>query len=303
MAELYLICEGPADGLDNRVLDRMVAQRFARNILIQPACGDASLRSVAEHYLERSRLRLPDGSWGAPSDRVFTVEDRDYRTRRAADASWEPSSVHLIWRRHEIENYLLDPRVIAQAFQNLRSLMRRWHPGLPSSASDVDSLMQQLARPMAENFVGWVTYWRLVDHKRTLADTRFLYPDRRNPLRPVRYPGRQAWLDHLHRECARLRADCQEISTSDEFSDAYIDRLYDANLATTESQDFWATGRYVEDMGGHELLSAPLEHLSQSGIPISQSDLETELLQALDQIYTPGFYPVDDFAQLADRLA
>lgn len=303
MAELCLICEGPADGLDRRVLDKMIAQRFARNVLVIPACGDATVHSVAVHYRERSRSLLPDGTLGKPMDRVLTIEDRNYRTRQAADSSWKPNSVHLIWRRHEVENCLLDCRITAKIFENLRSSVEHWPDSLPTLPSQVDSLMQQLAYPMTENYVGWLTYYKLVGEKRTLADIRFRHPDRKNPLQPARYPGRQAWLDYLHQESARLRADCQKLGLATEFDDAHVDRLYDTNLKTAQSSDFWTSGRYLEDMGGHELMSALLEHLNMSGVSISRDDLETELLQALDQIYAPGFYSPDDFAELSNRLA
>ncbi len=295
-----LICEGRRGGLDDRVLNMLVVQKFALEVMLYPACGDASLRSVAEHYRERSRLR-GDGL-GESLDRVFTIEDRNYRSRQVADDSWRSDSRRFIWRRHEIENYLLDFRVVAQVFENLCSYIPR-SAALPTLASQVDLLMQELARPMVEHFVGWLTYWQLVGRKKELVDLRFLHPDRRRPLRPARYPDRQVWLEYLHQECARLCADCQTFCQAAEFDDLHIDRCYDRNLDRCTHCDFWEQGRYIEEMGGHELVSALLGHLNVSGIPISLGDFETELLTVLDRLYEPGFYEVDDFKALADKLS
>jgi hypothetical protein len=43
---IYLICEGPADGLDVRVLDLIIAQKLGRPVQVIPAGGESSLRSV-----------------------------------------------------------------------------------------------------------------------------------------------------------------------------------------------------------------------------------------------------------------
>ena len=108
MAEIYLICEGKADSLDISVLDAIIAQRYGIDVQIYPACGDASLKSVAEHYRERG------GAY------AFTIQDRNYRPHKEAENSWKSGKPHLIWRRHEIENYLLEPSVISQALKNIK---------------------------------------------------------------------------------------------------------------------------------------------------------------------------------------
>jgi hypothetical protein len=60
-------------------------------------------------------------------------------------------------------------------------------------------------------------------------------------------------------------------------------------------------------MGGHELMTALHNYLRANGFPhLSQSDLEIELLKALEQQYTPGYFVFDnqpdDFVELAQRL-
>lgn len=67
---IYLVCEGPHDGLDVRVLDLVIVQKLGRDVLVEPAGGDRSLGSVANYLEKRYRVR------------AFAVEDRNFRCRR-----------------------------------------------------------------------------------------------------------------------------------------------------------------------------------------------------------------------------
>lgn len=123
MAEVYLICEGPADGLDVRVLNLVIAEKFSKAVWINAAGGDTSLGSVATWFEEKSRRSLKNGTLGPPVDRAYSVEDRDYCSAQEVEARWRPASKRFMWRRHEIENYLLDPRVVAGAFEDRKSVV------------------------------------------------------------------------------------------------------------------------------------------------------------------------------------
>src|SRR5438128_46193 len=117
MANVYLICEGPGDGLDVRVLDKIIAQKLGKAVQISPAGGDRGLGSVAVYLEEQSKQRF--GS-KLISDQIFTIEDRNYKPWQKAVTSWNAGSNRFIWHRHEIENYLLAPGVVAAAFDSLR---------------------------------------------------------------------------------------------------------------------------------------------------------------------------------------
>lgn len=106
----YLVCEGQPDGLDIQVLDLVIAQKFGRDVTIEAAGGDRSLGSVREYLSKRNR-----------TPRVLSIEDRNFHSRADAERTWtNPGAKGLMWRRHEIENYLLDPRLVADAFRALR---------------------------------------------------------------------------------------------------------------------------------------------------------------------------------------
>jgi hypothetical protein len=302
---VYLVCEGPADGLDVRVLDLVIAQKLKREVQIIPAGGERSLGSVASWLEERSRKPLPGGIMGSPQDRAYAVDDRDFRSLDDVEQIWQrPHQKRWVWRRHEIENYLLDPRLVADTFRALKAAHVRGADALPGDPDAVLRALQELARPMLEDHAGWLTYWHLVSHKRSAVDTRLLWPD--SPLQPASdslYPGRAEWLDYLRSECVRLKDACKQMSEDVAFDELTIVEAYDRILSQVTHPDFLASGCFLLDLGGHELLSALCAYINQAGVArLSHSDLATELLNALDRLYEPGFFEPDDFAQLAEIL-
>src|SRR5262249_46338676 len=100
---VHLVCEGGNTGLDNRTLDRLVVQFYNLSVQMAPSGGSGGLGAVRVYLLNRSA-----------NDVAISVEDRDYfRTRAEAHAGWGNLAANgYIWRRHEIENYLLHPRVV-----------------------------------------------------------------------------------------------------------------------------------------------------------------------------------------------
>ncbi len=302
---IYLVCEGPSDGLDVRLLDLIIAQKLGREVQIIPAGGESSLGSVASWLEERSRTVLPDGRQRLPRDQAYAVEDRNFRSREEAEQTWrQPRQKRWVWRRHEIENYLLDPRLVADAFQALKRSNVRGGDRLPDDPQAVSSLLQELARPMLEDHAGWLAYWHLVSHKRATVDTRLRWP--RPPLPSALgslYPGRAEWLDYLCSECGRLKQACQRMSEDAAFDEPAVVELYDHVLSQVAQPDFLASGQFLVDLGGHELMAALCAWVNRAGVShLSRADLQTELLRALDRLYEPGFFEPDDFAELAEKL-
>jgi hypothetical protein len=302
---IYLVCEGSPNGLDVRVLDLVIAQKLGQEVQIIPSGGEGSLGSVASWLEERSRKTLPDGTQSPPRDQAYVVEDRDFRSSEEVEQIGQRSSPkRWVWRRHEIENYLLDPRLVADAFRALQAGHVRGADALPGDPDAVLRLLQELARPMLKDHTGWVTYWHLVSHKRNTEDTRLLWPD--PPLQPApgsSYPGHTEWLDYLCSECARLKEACRQVSEDITFDGPGIAKAYDRFLLQVTHPDFFASEQFLLDLDGHKLMSALRLHVNQAGVShLSRSDLETELLNALDRLYEPGFFEPDDFAQLAEKI-
>jgi len=89
---------------------------------------------------------------------INVVEDRDYRPGAVANATWaNRAGRSFIWRRHEIENYLLHPRVVLELFNNFRATGAAWANSLPANEPDVSALLQSLRRSRRVTESIWLT--------------------------------------------------------------------------------------------------------------------------------------------------
>lgn len=309
MADTYLICEGPAHGVDLRLLDMIVAQRLCAgsSVRIVPSGGDSGLNAVRVHHEEKSRKVQTQGKkkgkLGPPADKAFSIQDRNFRPRAEADASWHrKNNKSLIWRRHEIENYLLAPRVVLAAFHSLRTSPKYKNssgiPKIPVDESEVSSLLMDLARPLRENHAGELLRYELdVALKRSRAFSIL------NPGNSTRNWTKTQWLTHLHLEGQRIQSECNTVIGLPDLAPATIDQQFDAIFARIGDPHFLTSGEYLEEMGGHELMSALVEHIhSLGGIQIAAAELEEVLLQAFGNVYQSGLFHPDDFAALATIL-
>lgn len=294
MAELFLICEGPTNGLDVRVLNLVIAQKLGKEVSINAAGGDTSLGSVATWIEEKSRKPLKNGALSPPIDRAYSIQDRNYSSPQEVESRWIPGGKRFMWRRHEIENYLLDARIVTRAFETLSPDIDTWPADFPRTTGEVSALLNTLAGTVLEHYIGWLTYWNLVDKKKRLSNTRIDWPN--PPL--SEYGTRDQWLEYLARECFRAKNDSTTFASLGEFDENSIADLYDYLRA-----DSIARGRLLEDIGGHELMSALLVHMNRNGIThVPLGLFESELIKALDHEYIRGYFEPDDFAGLADRL-
>ena len=283
---IYLVCEGPTDGLDVRVLNIVIAQKLQRAVKIEPAGGESSLGSVATYIEDRSRQ----------ADRAFTIEDRDYRPLQEVESTWRDSrQKRLRWRRHEIENYLLDPRIVSEAFQGLKRDEVSGADRLPDNSAAVFAVLQEVARPMLEGHAGWLAFWHLVTVKDQAAMTWF------KGGHPQPTAGRAQWVSYLREECDHLKAACSALAIDPVFDDPVA--VYDVHLAEVSDSAFFASEQFISEVSGHGLLSGLCSFINHLGLSrLSRADLRTELVNALDRLYAPGFFQPDDFDDLAQRL-
>lgn len=309
MADTYLICEGHANSVDLRLLDMIVAQRLCPGLSIKvvPSGGDSGLNAVRFYHEQRSRRVQTRGSkrgkLGHPDDKAFSIQDRNFRSRAEADGSWlSINNKSLIWRRHEIENYLLAPSVVLEAFNVLRASPKyKNSPGvekIPVGESEVSSLLRDIAKPLLENHAGEVLRYELdVALKQSRAFAIL------NSSTNIGDWTRTQWLTHLHLEGQRIQCECNTVINLPDLTPAAIDQRYDAIFARVGAPAFLASGTFLEEMGGHELMSGLVKHLHSLGkIKIGTAELEEVLLQAFGNVYQPGFFAPDDFDELATKL-
>lgn len=290
------MCEGPRQGLDERTLNAVLVQYHNLRVLVSPSGGDTSLGAVRAFLEDRSR-----------SDVAISIEDRNHRPVAVSNSTWvNPNRKSFTWRHHEIENYLLHPRVVLNLFNALRSIPgAHWAANLPATEPDVEVLLQAIARPLLSDHAAGVFRYELIQNINQTGDVKFGVR-RPPPSSGLNFPGRTEWLAALRQEAARLLQTCHLVSNLQSFQDAEIVRRYDELELQYQAPAFLLTGEFLRDMGGHELMSALHHFLRGEGAPsgYSRSLLSDDLLQALARVYAPGalFLP-DDFGELAAVLA
>jgi hypothetical protein len=292
---VYLVCEGGRTGLDNRVLDRLVIQFHNLAVQMAPSGGSAGLGAVRAYLLNRS-----------PTDVAISVADRDYhQTRAEADATWANSAANAYtWRWHEIENYLLHPRVVVALFDDYRAAGITWAASLPASDADAVKLLQVVVSPLLENHAGEVL--RVELQRAAVAGGSLQFGPPKPPAPPGSLvAGHAAWVPALQQEAARLCGACTAAVALPALQPAVVAARYQAVLAQFRAPAFLTSSDFLLEMGGHEVMNALAAHLRGLGAPPAFTDtfLEDELLRVLVPIYQPGtIYQPDDFQELAAIL-
>jgi hypothetical protein len=242
------------------------------------------------------------------SDIALSVRDRDYDyTTTEANATWAPpTGKEFVWRRHEIENYLLEPRAVLELFNEWRAIPSApWARGLPASEAEVDALLQTLAGPLIPEHVAGLVRTELLRAANTLGSLKFTHPSvPPTPSSPV--PGQAEWRAAVVAEAARLCGAGTVLAGMPDLQSAATALRYDALFAQCGPRPFLAAREYLRDMGGKELLKALAQHLRGLGAPgrLNSTVIADQLLVALGRIYQPNaLFQPDDFAELAAVLA
>ncbi len=288
----FLVCEGALDGLDNRVLDAVLVGALNIFVEIHPAGGGTSLEWL-RNWLAR------DGSL------ALSVEDRNFRPDAEAARGWADTAVQrLVWRRHEIENYLLAPPVVSAAFGRIRATVSQpWTSLLPADPKAAANLLRDLAQRLIPDQAGHAACDELHRLVRSSAGLSI-----RRPTPPVApgsdCPAASEWRDAIQQEAARLRSECDKARTLGELQDSAVRARYDMVLDRFHHPEFLAQDRYLQELGGKEILAAMAKHVgSLCGGQLRRQDLENELVRALADTYQPDtLFQPDCFHELADRL-
>jgi hypothetical protein len=293
---VFLVCEGGNYGLDNRALDALVIQHHNLSVQMAPSGGSGGLGGVRVYLRNLGHQNVS-----------ISVEDRDYyRTEAQAHAGWgNRAAREFFWRRHEIENFLLHPRVALALYDDLRTTGVGWAAALPTTEADVLASLQTVAAALLENHAAEVLRVELLRHSVAGGNLQF------GATKPTAPPGatvagQAAWVPALQQEAARLCASCSVAAGHPELQPAAIAARYQILLARFQTPAFLTSGTFLIDLGGHELMAALAAHLRGVGAPPGFTDrfLEDELLRVLIPIYQPGLiYNPDDFEELATILA
>jgi hypothetical protein len=270
-----------------------VIQNHNIAVLIEPSGGSKGHGAVRSYLQSRS-----------PQDVAIAIEDRDYRPRSIATATWANQAArNFIWRRHEIENYLVHPRVVVELFHEIRGAGAAWANSLPGTEADTDALLQTLAHPLLEDHSAEVLKDEVIRQINGIGSLSFA-PPRRVPS-GAHTCGQAQWMPALQQEATRLCSTCSAVAVLPDLQPAAITARYQALITSFQVPGFLTSGDYLIDMSGKSLLGALSRHLGSFGSPagLDRDALATALLHVLERIYQPNsIYHPDDFAELAAIL-
>lgn len=303
MADLHLICEGLPNGVDVSVLNAILAQVLRVSVIIDGAGGETSVRNVRGWREESSRKQNANGTLGPVTDVVLSVLDRNFRPLPEVEASWKPDSKCLRWRRHEIENYLLEPRVVLSVFDAFRRTVKApWVRSLPASQEGALALLASLAEPMRIEHAARVLHWELRARKRGECSTE-LPPLRLEEGDGTAEVSQDAWVTAVLEGVRDLKENCEATRSLPWLDEEAIRDSYGNILDTVEQESFLQSGQFLKELDGKKLLARLCQYLHQEGAAkLSRADLVHELVEAITRECRPGLFNPDDFGMLARRL-
>ncbi len=277
---VYLVCEGPRNGWDMRLLDRLIVQRCrSSNVRIEAANGDSGLGSVALYLRDRD-----------PSGVTIIVEDRNYRPRAEVDLAWKRAeqdagnALRVWWTRHELENYLLEPLVIAEALSRLPAHVRRqtW----PDDDAAAERLLRALAEPLLPAHAVQLVWWqaRVALNASSVKARCPVAPDADEPT------ARTALLSLG----AQTLRDAEALRRHPELEETALQARLDATLAELRASGYRSSISHCHDLDGHALFGRLCAALG-----LKEDFLKERLLDALAWLDEQGQGPmIDDLARL-----
>lgn len=249
-----LLCEGESD---ERFLDRIFN---TRELKAQQVGGIRNLRPASAYLKRQNQL-------------VFTIQDRDFRPLSDAEECYSENYTgrHFMWRRHELENYLIEPRVVANCFKQLQSHSKIT---LPETEDSVKHWIKNLAQTLLEDQAGRRTLWEL----RHQLHNPFPTTSSRSQGNVIQ--NREEWQKRLISEMKEIRSQAQQFEEFVRTTDADILQNYEANLQVFSEPSFLDTDRHLKDFGGHEMVQKIYQEAQINVRRYGLQDFQTDLVNS-----------------------
>jgi hypothetical protein len=279
--EILLICEGNDTSLDVRIVGPVLEKHQIRARVI--AADNALVPETTAAIL------------GYPRKLLFELKDLDFA---AAADSIAPRKPHkLRWRRHEIENFIVHPWVLATTLRQLRREDTRfpWLAQAPDDEEGARRVLEEIGESLLEHHLGGTMWFE-----------RYRRSTQENPATFRRPSGEEVqtlgWPGALAREAKRVLEGCQALAQDALLDPAAIPDIWKERLQELTASDFIRSGRFLEAMEGRRLFRAlHKKFISWGAAKLKPADLETILLQALlSSLGTPD--EPADFRDLADHI-
>ena len=273
-----LLCEGDSD---ERLLDRIFN---TRELKAQQVGGTRNLRPAAAYLTRQNKL-------------VFTIQDRDFRPLSDAEQCYDPNYVdrHFVWRRHELENYLIEPRVVANCFKQLQPHSKIT---LPETEDSARHWIKNLARDLLEDQAGRQTTWEL---RCQLHDT---FPTISSISQENAILSREEWQSRLITAMAEMRSQAQQFEGFVQTTNADILQDYEANLQAFSEHSFLDTDGHLKDFGGREMVQKIHQEARISVSRYRLQDFQTDLVNSFVEAWNrdPSFLQPNDFEDLSAAI-
>jgi hypothetical protein len=273
-----LLCEGDSD---ERLLDRIFN---TRELKAQQVGGARNIRPAAA-YLTRQ------------NQPVFTIQDCDFRPLSEAEECYSQNYAerHFMWRRHELENYLIEPRVVANCFKQLQPYSK---VALPDTEDSARHWIKNLARDLLEDQAGRQTAWEL---GRQLHNT---FPTASSISQVNAIQNREEWQNRLINGMKEICSQAQQFGEFVQTTDADILQNYEANLQAFSEPNFLNIDGHLKDFGGREMVQKIHQeayiNVSRYGLREFQTDLVESFVEEWN--HDPSFLQPNDFADLSAAI-
>ena len=273
-----LLCEGDSD---ERLLDRIFN---TRELKAQQVGGFRNLRPTAAYLALQNQP-------------VFTIQDRDFRPLSEAEECYSENYVgrHFMWRRHELENYLIEPRVVVNRFKQLQPHSKIT---LPKTEDSVRHWIKNLAQALLEDQAGRRTSWEL---RHQLHNT---FPTTSSISQGSVIQSREEWQNRLISEMKEIRSQAQQFEEFVHTTDADILQNYEANLQAFSEPSFLNKDGHIKDFGGHEMVQKIHQEAQINVSRYGIQEFQTNLIESFVDEWNrdPSFLQPNDFADLSAAI-
>ena len=213
-----------------------------------------------------------------------SVSDRDYRPLAHCDATYLPGKKKFYWRRHSIENYLLEPVVVAKAFESLKQSMSEvksppsWVESLPSELDKVATDLQNAAKQISNQECGCIALQRLwsslgdkFGHVQFSTPAIYKADDEQKEA-----DCRQGLVD----VAKQIAATAKSWSTAELLKTENVEEMYNEKLNEVSASAYLETNAFLYEFHGKRLKRSFLSLLNeQYGLALSGDLFQEELIK------------------------
>ncbi|NKC16517.1 MAG: hypothetical protein GKR94_31225 [Gammaproteobacteria bacterium] len=250
MKERWLYCEGQSDA-------PVLKAVFAALAI------DAIPESTGGNPAEIARWQHENGVAAA------SISDRDYRSLADCDASYNVGSVKFLWRRHSIENYLLEPVVVSKTIENIKhSLQAMPHPpacteNLPeNNINAIKNDLVEAGKQIIRKECGCLCIHNLwVDLRESLGRIQQRIPC---IFTSGNNTTEEECVTALKAEVSRLVSAASEASIAQDLQEAEIAARYATRIAQMQQESYWQDMTFLHEFHGKRLLRELRQQLDKS---------------------------------------